>query len=960
MGKSLKKTMLAFIIFLFIILNYQAPIKAQSSKNILILNSYSEELQWTRDIQEGIEKTLEVKDNLVLYYEFMDLKNNSGKAYVSILKELYAEKYKNTKFDVIICSDNDALNFLVKYGEEIFGDIPVVFCGINNFNDEMLAGKSNYTGVVEAIDVESTIDSILYFQESVKDIIIISDSMTSGKINEELVRKAISKYSYDINFDFYRDINVSEFLDKRSTFNKDSAILIVGQLKSENGKYVPYGEISDSLKSINIPIYVSWDFLISDNIIGGKVIDGYSQGKIAAEMLLKIVNGETVENIPIERESPSKFIFNYNELKKYDIDIDNIPSNYNIINKPFSFYNTYKIQIYIVSAIMLSLIVLIVILFINIKKRVLTEKELNRNYDELSVVYEELAATEESLEMQYNEVQASEERYKLAVDGANDIIWEYDFKNKEHYLSDKFEDLLGYTIQNPEDLLDSFKKIISKEDLEKVLFLFQEHLNKKSSYFNVECRVVDILNNIKWVFIRGKALIDSENNPIKISGSISDITERKNADEKIEVLAFYDQLTGLPNKHMFLDKIDDELLKGSENGYEGAALLIDIDNFKSINDTLGHDYGDEFLRCIAKEFMKILKNNDFICKLDGDKFLLLKLGMSNREEIEELAFKILSLFKTPFKIKEKNIFTSVSIGISIFPDDASSKSEILKNSDIAMYKAKEKGKNRHLFYHESMSKDVVRRSQLIDGLRNAISKSEFELLYQPQIDMNNCKVIGTEALLRWRSSSFGIVSPIEFIPLAEQSELIISIGKWVLYNACIKSKEWLDKGITPITIAVNVSVIQLHQSNFLNTIKEVLSESGLPAEYLEIEITESIVMKNIDENLKVLNEIKDLGVKIALDDFGTGYSSLSYLRLLPINKLKLDKSFIDNIHTNENDKVIVECIIKLAHEMGIIVVAEGVEIKEQFDILSIIGCDRIQGYYFSKPIKANEFEQLIK
>ncbi|WP_291651145.1 ABC transporter substrate binding protein [Clostridium sp.] len=960
MSGKLKKRMFSFIILLFIILNFQVPIKAKSSKNILILNSYSEELQWTRDIQEGIEKTIETDDNLLLYYEFMDLKNNSGDTYISILNELYTEKYKNTKFDIIICSDNDALNFMINYGEDIFGDVPVVFCGINNFNDEILQGKPNYTGVVEAVDVESTIDSILFFQKDVKDIIIISDSMTSGKFNEELARKSISKYSYDINFKFYRDVDVSEILDKINNLNKETAILIIGQLKSENGNYIPYDEINRSLKELNIPIYVCWDFLLSDNIIGGKVIDGYSQGKIAAEMALNILNGENVQNIPIQRESPGKFIFNYNELSKYDMSIDKLPSNYNIINKPFSFYSTYKIQIYIVSIIILSLVILIVILVINIKKRIITEKELNRNYDELNVVYEELAATEESLEMQYNEVQASEERYKLAVDGANDIIWEYDFKNKEHYLSNKFEGLLGYTIHNSEDLIDTFKKIILKEDLEKVLSLFEEHLNKKSSYFNVECRVVDIFNNIKWVFIRGKALIDSENNPVKISGSISDITERKKAEEKIETLAFYDQLTGLPNKHMFLDKVDDELLRGLKNQYSGAAFLIDIDNFKNINDMLGHDYGDEFLKCIAKEFMKVLDNDEFICKLDGDEFLILSLHINEKGKAEDLAIKILELFKNPFKIKEKNIFTSVSIGISIFPNDAKNKSELLKNSDIAMYKAKENGKNRYLFYHESMSKDIVRKSQLIEGLRSAIYKSEFEVLYQPQINMIDSKVIGSEALLRWTSNTFGNVSPIEFIPLAEQSELIISIGKWVLYNACIKNKEWIDKGITPMTIAVNVSVSQLYQSDFLNTIKDILDESGLPSEYLEIEITESIVMNNIEENLKVLNDIKDLGVKIALDDFGTGYSSLSYLSLLPIDKLKLDKSFIDNIHINENDRVIVECIIKLAHEMNILVVAEGVEIKEQFDILYKMGCDRIQGYYFSKPISPDEFELLMK
>ncbi|WP_411168333.1 ABC transporter substrate binding protein [Clostridium sp. MB05] len=960
MEGKFKKVFIFTIIFCGILFSFKLPVKAEENKKVLILNSYSEELQWTRDIQRGIESELDTNNSVLLYYEFMDLKNNRSDKYINMLYKLYKNKYKDTKFDVIICSDNDALNFMVSYGEDIFRDSPIVFCGINDFNEDMLKGKANFTGIVEEIDVKSTIDSILYMQPYIENIAIICDSTTTGKINEELAKKVISKFSHNVKFYFYKDLEVTEALKEIDNLGEKTAVLNIGQLKEEDGEYIAYERLQNSLEGFNKPIYVCWDVLLTDKIMGGKVIDGYSQGKVAAQMTAEILKGEKVENIPIIKKSPSEFIFNYNELNKYKINIDKLPSNYKIINKPFSVYEDYKLEIHIIIGLIIFLLIVIILLISNIRKRILTEKELNRNYEELNAVYEELAATEESLENQYNELQIIEERYKLAIDGSNGIIWEYSFKNKEYYVSDKFESLIGYKIDYSDDISFILKKLVIKEDISKVVNLFYEHLNKEAQYFKVECRILDNLGGIKWVFVRGKALIDSMGKPVKMSGSISDITERKKTEEKNRFLAFYDQLTGLPNKHMFLETIDNELLKCVEGGNEGAVFLIDIDNFKNINDTLGHDYGDEFLKNVSRRLSESLKHNEFICKLAGDEFLILKLGIKDKIEIEKVAIEILDLFKKPFYIGDKKVFTTASIGISMFPKDALTKNELLKNSDIAMYKAKEKGKNRHLFYSEEMSKDIIRKSQLIDGLRNSIVRSELNLLYQPQVDLTDGKVKGAEVLLRWANAKFGSISPVEFIPLAEQTELIVPIGEWVLKNACIKTKYWIDKGINSVHISVNVSVTQLYQKDFLNTIKEILNETKLPPEYLEIEITESILMNNIEENLKILKDIRDLGIKIALDDFGTGYSSLNYLRLLPINKLKLDKSFIDNIHTNKNDKDIVECIIKLAHEMNITVVAEGVELKEQLDILNEIECDKIQGYYFSKPISPGEFELLIK
>ncbi|WP_051993182.1 ABC transporter substrate binding protein [Clostridium sartagoforme] len=575
---------------------------------------------------------------------------------------------------MIICTDNDALEFMVKYGEDLFGKTPVIFCGVNNFTKDILKGKTNYTGIVEEINVKETILSMMYLQKDIKNVVVVYDNNTTGKINEELVRNSIVDLEHDINFYFYKDMQPKELLDEIYILdNNTTAILVIGQFKTDDGKYIPYEKNKNFISQFNVPIYVCWDFLLNEEVIGGKVIKGYDQGQSAADMVIKILDGQKIEDIQVKEEDISEFIFNYNALIKYGINIEELPSDYKIINKPFSLYDSYKMQIHIIIGVIIFLLILIGILIANIKRRIITEKELNRNYDELNVVYEELAAIEESLEMQYNEVQASEERYKLAVDGSNDIIWEYDFITKEHYISDKFEDLFGYKLTYNENLMVTFKKLIIEEDLDRVTTLFDEHLNRRSEYFKVECRVKNNFNEIKWVLIRGKALINDKNTPIKMSGSITDITDRKNIEEKNKFLAFYDQLTGLPNKQMFLDKVDDALLVNLQEGYKGVVFLVDIDNFKSINDTLGHDYGDEVLKYISKMFLNTLNTDEFICKLDADEFLILRLGVKSREDIDKFALNILDLFKKPISVKEKNIFITVSIGISIFLKDAFTK-----------------------------------------------------------------------------------------------------------------------------------------------------------------------------------------------------------------------------------------------------------------------------------------------
>lgn len=953
--------------YLILVINLDINVKASEHKKVLILNSYDQGFKWTKDIENGIESVLGSSENVNLYYEFMDTKNVNNPQYIQMLYRNYSEKYKNIKFDAIICSDNDALKFMVNYDDELFNDAPVVFCGVNDFNNSMLQGETNFTGVVEQIDVKGTIESIFKLQPDRKDIIIVGDNSTTGKINEEIAKKVMGEFKDKAKFYYYKDISAKQLKEKVKDIEKSAAILTIGHLRGEDGSLIRLENTRIVLSDIKVPIYVTWDFILGNGIMGGKLVDGYTQGRIAAELVNKVLNGESVQNIPVIADCPTKYVFNYNELLKYDINLNDIPQNYNIINKPFSFYKTYKKLVFATIGIILMLIIFILVLAFNVKRRIVSERRVKESYEELSAVYEELAATEEELRAQYDELQeneellrVSEERYKLAVDGARDAIWEWDIANGKFFVSDKWKDITGYEVMDSDDIKTVIRNIMDKEDVERLLAELDSYIYGDLSNLRIEHKIKNNNGREKWILAKGKVLRDGDNKAIKMAGSVTDITTRKKAEEKIRFLAYYDKLTKLPNGTLFLDKLRAEIEKIKNSNKMGAVFFIDLDNFKNINDTLGHDFGDELLKVIAREISGVLINNEIISRLGGDEFLVLQSGIEDIEDIENLAEEILNLFQNPFNVRQRKIFATISIGITVFPKDGVEENFLLKNADTAMYRAKEAGKNRYLFYDSNMFDEIMRKNNLEKGLREAISKDELKLVFQPQIDVISGKTKGAEVLLRWKSNEFGNISPGEFIPLAEATSLINPIGRWVLKEACLKNVEWLDGGFSPITICVNVSVVQIQQEGFLDSVKDILEETKLPPEYLELEITESILMKYVKQNLLILDELKALGIKIALDDFGTGYSSLSYLRILPINKLKLDKSFIDEIHLSESNKSIVEGLIELAHKIGITVIAEGVEIKDQYSVLRDINCDEIQGYYFSRPISADEFERFIK
>ena len=447
--------------------------------------------------------------------------------------------------------------------------------------------------------------------------------------------------------------------------------------------------------------------------------------------------------------------------------------------------------------------------------------------------------------------------------------------------------------------------------------------------------------------------IIKDNQVIEVVGTAMDITERKKSEQLINHMAFHDSLTGLPNRTRFHERLTETLQLAKEKEETFAVLFIDLDRFKNINDTLGHRVGDLLLIAVSERLLETIGQDDIVSRIGGDEYVIL-LPNSDEEKAADIAKRIIDQLSSSFTFGNYEMYITPSIGISIFPKDGE---DLLKNADAAMYQAKIQGKNNFQFYTQDLDRKLNEKLVLENELRKALEKDQFMLNYQPQIDITTGKMVGIEALLRWVHPKMGMVSPADFIPLAEETGLIIPIGDWVLRQACLQNKVWQEAGHEPIPISVNVSLRQFMQKDFVKIVENVLQQTNLEPQYLELEITESMTL-DISYTEKVLASLQDLGIKVSIDDFGTGYSSLSYLRRLPINKLKIDQSFIRNL--DKKNRAIVRTIISLALNLQIDVIAEGVELAEHVDFLKKYNCFQAQGYLYSKPRPKEELDQLFE
>lgn len=561
--------------------------------------------------------------------------------------------------------------------------------------------------------------------------------------------------------------------------------------------------------------------------------------------------------------------------------------------------------------------------------------------------------------MRQDELIESKAKLSVTLDSIGDGVITTDINGKITYMNPIAETLTGWL---QEEALG--------KDHQEVLNIINEFSRKMVGSPIIKAlaqkRVVGLDKDTLLITKKGAELpIDDSASPIidhqgDTLGAVMvfrDLFEKKKYEEQIRYYAFHDTLTGLPNRRLFYEKIAIAMVNSQRNTHPMALLFIDLDHFKFINDSLGHDLGDLLIKEVSSRLIACVREKDIVARLGGDEFTIIMEDIA-KEQLEQTAKRMIQSLSTSYMLKGNELFITPSIGISLFPEDATDVDTLIKNADTAMYYVKMNGKNNYFYFNKEMNQQLNRKRLIHKGLRKAIEKNEFILYYQPKVELGTGKIIGVEALIRWMHPELGMVPPNEFITIAEETGQIKSIGKWVLHTACRQGQEWIEKGFIPLRIAVNVSLQQLMQDDFINNVEEVLHETGFNAANLEMEITES-VMQSGEYTINMLHKLKEMGIYISIDDFGTGYSSLSYLKRLPLDALKIDKSFVDDIQIDQTDSDIVKTIIALAKNLKLKCIAEGVETEVQTHFLKENGCHEVQGYFISKPIHVTEFEQLI-
>ncbi len=563
--------------------------------------------------------------------------------------------------------------------------------------------------------------------------------------------------------------------------------------------------------------------------------------------------------------------------------------------------------------------------------------------------YEELSKSEDTLK-------ESQKQYRLAIDGANDGIWDWNMENG-YLMFSRTKRMLGYEETDLENTVEGFMKLIHPEDINSFKRTVDEYLDSKGDVWECEFRLKKKDGNLIHILSRGKAYFDEQGNPLRFSGSHTDITRIKNSEEDIYRLAYFDELTGLPNKTMFKLELQKKM-NSHRSGVGFSLIYMDIDNFKNINDSMGHEIGDLLLIEISNHMRQSVSESMFVARLGGDEFGILLEG--SKDEHLGWAKAVLKRFEEGWVARGRHYRLTASMGMVTYPEDGKDYVILMKYADIAMYGAKRDGGNKLRFFAKDMFEQFLEKIDLEKELREAVDKKEFVVYYQPKYSANSFVIKGFEALIRWNHKTEGLVGPGRFIPLAEETGLIIPIGKQVIEKVLDFSEKLHDETAKWHDISINVSAVQFNHLDFLADLYELLDAWRGPLDKLELELTESILLQNRSDVKEKIASLKNRGIKISLDDFGTGYSALGYLHSFNIDILKIDRSFLTEICYSEREHNIVKAIIEMAHAIGLEVVAEGVERDMQASILKELGCDQIQGFLFCHPIKEDDVIELIK
>ncbi|MFB0937049.1 MAG: ABC transporter substrate binding protein [Propionivibrio sp.] len=899
---------------------------AFASGAVLVLNSYHQGMDWTDGELAGLRESLDKSRAAELYIEYMDSKRLLDQVHFENIRRLLAYKYRSIKLDAIAVTDNDAFEFMRRYRDELFPGTPVVFTGVNWFRAEQLSGLRGFTGVAETADHSATLALMLRLHPDTERIVAIIDTTTTGRLLQEELMAAFEPLNARVKLEIWNSFSQEELSRKLTELPEKTLVMLMPYAADPRGQFVPYSAIAHLVSTYSpVPVYASWDFYLGYGVIGGSMTSAKDQGLAAGEMLSRILSGETADSIPVRLQTPSRMAFDYRQLVRFGISKSRLPDHSIISHEPW--HVTYRWLIWLAALTVVAFLSLAAALWTSIAKRRQADQELR------------VAA------------KAFDIQVGMVVTDHNGTILR---------VNDAFTKTTGYSAEEAVGKNPSMLKS-GRHDQSFYQNLWHQLATRHFWQGVVWNRRKNGSVFAEWLTIN--AVLSPKGTVTQYVGSFSDITHNPDAEAEVHRLAYYDQLTGFPNRDLLRDRLNQAVALSHTSGSRGAFLIINLNDFSTINSTRGYANGDRLLIEAGNRIRRTLRDSDTLARLGGDEFAVVIEDLGSDDEsaatkAQAMAISISETLRQPFELAIPGITIGASIGAALFRGGESVE-QLLGNCDIALHKAKASGRDALRFFDPEMQAALDQRSSLEQDLRIAVRNKNLALHYQAQTD-NAGTIIGAEVLLRWNHPERGLVSPLVFIPIAEETGLIEELGYWVIEKACDQIHLWSTReNASSLRISVNVSAHQFQLDDFALSVERILARTGARPDRLMLELTESVILADLENAMQKMRALKQLGVGFSMDDFGTGYSSLAYLSRLPLDELKIDRSFVARLPGSDNDAVIARMVISMGRSLGLSVLAEGVETPEQMEALRQYGCHAYKGFLIGRPSPVEEFVLLL-
>lgn len=914
------------------------PLAPQTeAKNILLLYSYGAGGKGIAVFDDGLVATLSAGGVGVnnLFFEFLDLeRNEADPQYRPRIRHLLEQKYVDRHIDLVITVQQPALNFLQNEGRHIAPGAPAITLQAP-MPSATEAGTRRYVSLLTRFDIKGTLERALQLFPDTRRVVFVSGSSEADRKMVADAARIAAAWQGKLAFEYTFDLPLETLLKRVASLPPHTFIIFTQYNQDVSGNVTVAYEVEGRVvKAANAPVFGLYDFNLVNGGIGGSVVAVKELGKTTGKLALELLNGKLRLTQAVNRiDIPSIPMFDWSQIKRWGGDLNGLPGDSVVINRLPTFWQQYRAYVIGLATFILLQFLLIAALLVNMRRRAQAEQAIRE----------------------------SDERNQSLLAVSPDGIWIHN-KARIEYVNDALVKMLGY---------GSMQDFVGRTIYEFFVPEFREALRERVANIAITLgrapltETVMLCRDASRLEVETTASAFQQGDEIRTISIIRDITARRKTEDRIEKLAFFDQLTGLANRALLLDRLRQTMAASSRSGDYGALLFIDLDNFKALNDTSGHDTGDLLLQQVAQRLTLSVREGDTVARFGGDEFVVILAGLSTAEgeaaaAVETVAEKILASINRTFQLGNVSHQSTASMGVTLFRGDLASIDDLMKQADLALYKAKGAGRNTFRFFDLQMESAVRERAALESDLRRALEEKQFLLHYQAQVTGEG-RATGAEVLVRWQHPLRGMVFPAEFIPLSEETGLILALGNSVLEIACTQLAVWAGQPeMAHLTVAVNVSAYQFHQRDFVDQVLKVLDDTGANPERLKLELTESLLVSNIEEVIEKMFALKAKGVGFSLDDFGTGYSSLSYLKRLPLDHLKIDKSFVRDVLSDPNDAAIARTIIALARSLGLGVMAEGVETAAQRDFLAGSGCHTYQGYFFSRPLPIEDFEAFAR